>query len=179
MTSYAIPGTQRWLSESDWKPSATITTLDEADTLSSRFLLSWSTRHSDRMIFIIEDVESWLGPFLEDANRLLALPEGWDSYNSESVSSNAVARGLNLLVSIMSAEARSPDVVPTSNGGVQLEWHDGERELEIEIPHEGKGWISWQESEQADHWETSFSPELPSTDVLERLRKAIAEFVTV
>lgn len=60
----------------------------------------------------------------------LNLEPGWDSYDAESVKPLPV-----MLAIIMQA---APSVVPLSNGGVQMEWHNSGWDVELEISPTGE-----------------------------------------
>ncbi|NUN51598.1 MAG: hypothetical protein HUU06_02270 [Planctomycetaceae bacterium] len=71
---------------------------------------------------------------------ILALEANWDSYASPRIDRGATSAALVALLSLasISPEAPAPFVVPTSRGGVQLEWHEQGVDLEIEIRPDGK-----------------------------------------
>lgn len=58
-------------------------------------------------------------------NKLAELPHNWDSYGAKPITSRA----------IMTLENFS--VVPLSNGGIQLEAHQGDTHVEIVIGPDG------------------------------------------
>ncbi len=69
--------------------------------------------------------------------ELAELRKGWDSYNAEPLNPRAVRRTLQLLPALSPFDPGDPTVVPTFNGGVQLEWHDKTGDVEISIPPSG------------------------------------------
>lgn len=75
---------------------------------------------------------AWLVSWMEHLSRLLNLPENWDSYGASRIKPSAVLGAINfLLPSVQDLPAPLPDVVPHRSGGVQLEWHVGETDLEV------------------------------------------------
>lgn len=75
----------------------------------------------------------WLPELVPRFREYLALPRGWDSYGARTVSRDAVIVAIRILAGV----ARRPDhVLPTSGGGVQLEW-DGDIDLELEVKANG------------------------------------------
>jgi hypothetical protein len=66
--------------------------------------------------------------------QLLNLPQGWDGYSAEPISEAMAAFVTNVLNSTMSEGTPSPDIVPASGGGVQIEWHTGGVDIELFIP---------------------------------------------
>lgn len=76
---------------------------------------------------------AWLDELLPRFSGYLTLQPGWDSYRARCVSRRAVSTAIVLLA----GAARRPDrVLPTSGGGVQLEW-DGDPEFELEVRADG------------------------------------------
>ena len=61
----------------------------------------------------------------EEFRRLLDLPENWNSYGALPISGAAIKA------------AESMSIVPTCNGGVQLEWHINGHDIEIEFAQDG------------------------------------------
>ncbi|HEY3241769.1 MAG TPA: hypothetical protein VGM03_00330 [Phycisphaerae bacterium] len=64
------------------------------------------------------------------------------------------------MVAVLPDDAPAPAVVPTSRGGLQLEWHTRgiDLEIEFETPHRLRGYFhdhqthtSWEKDLSADH----------------------------
>jgi len=75
----------------------------------------------------------WLQSALSDVARLAALPSNGDSYGSPPLSKTARQNAVQLLASIEYEDCPTPCIVPISGGGLQIEWQDNRRELELEI----------------------------------------------
>ncbi len=99
------------------------------------------------------DEPPWLHLVLQQMAGLLSLPRGWDSYGAPSVDVTAVAAALKLLAQTMRPQTPPPSVVPTSSGGVQLEWHTRGIDLEIEINRRGKIGASFVDARTAEEWD--------------------------
>ena len=80
----------------------------------------------------------WLPAITERLNELLALPANWDSYGSRTISVPAATTALQLLRSVLSAGKPIPSIIPTSYGGIQIEWHRNNADLEISVFPDGK-----------------------------------------
>jgi hypothetical protein len=63
-----------------------------------------------------------------------SLPENWDLYGGKTVGSDVVVESLSILGQIMDAASPAPSVVPLGDGGLQLEWHRNQQDLEIVFP---------------------------------------------
>ncbi|PYV30717.1 MAG: hypothetical protein DMG22_19440 [Acidobacteria bacterium] len=68
--------------------------------------------------------------------ELMLLPDDWDSYGSPRIQLVAAQRAAEVLSAAENEAFLTPQIVPVSGGGLQIEWTSGRRELEIEIlPH--------------------------------------------
>jgi hypothetical protein len=79
-------------------------------------------------------------PLLDAFTRL---PIGWDSYSAPPLRTDVPAYAMAALSTIMKPQTPLPQVVPTSVGGVQLEWHENKIDLELHItaPHKCEVWF--------------------------------------
>jgi hypothetical protein len=72
----------------------------------------------------------------EIATRLVAfldLEPNWDSFGAVPPRWEAVEAAYELLMLISDPTTPTPQVVPTTTGGVQLEWHQSGIDLEVEV----------------------------------------------
>lgn len=83
----------------------------------------------------IEAIEDprWLAPTVSALTRILELRDGWNSYGAPRIQRRAVNTVLELLGSSAQADSPVPIVVPTTDGGVQLEWHAWGLDVELEV----------------------------------------------
>jgi hypothetical protein len=74
---------------------------------------------------------------MEDASaaldRLQELPPNWDSYGAYPISSKSIKTAFTIVREVILKGAPDPIIVPTSAGGIQLEWHNAKCDLEIEV----------------------------------------------
>lgn len=75
----------------------------------------------------------WLGPTIGALMRALELPDGWNSYRAPRIQARAVNTALDLLRSSAQDDSPPPIVVPTAEGGVQLEWHAWGLDVELDV----------------------------------------------
>ena len=66
-------------------------------------------------------------------DELTKLDPGWDGYDGVPVLPRVAKHALRLLEALGAHTQIVPDVVPLSNGGLQLEWYVGIHEIEVEI----------------------------------------------
>ena len=86
--------------------------------------------------FVVEiagEPPTWVTPTVNALGRVLSLPRNWDSYGARSIDPANVGAAIELALALMNDGTPAPAVVPTSTGGVQLEWHTRGIDLEIEI----------------------------------------------
>jgi hypothetical protein len=76
----------------------------------------------------------WLRPVMAEVQRITRLGPGWDSYGARPLRKTALLRFLESLLPELPAAGPTPAVVPTRDGGIQLEWHRGDVDFEIEVP---------------------------------------------
>jgi hypothetical protein len=89
----------------------------------------WALDFARRML---RDVRAQSGAAAEPTewDKLRALKPGWDSYGAPPISPDAIASARAWLAGVQ--------IVPTSHGGVQLEWHRHGVEVEVEFSADGK-----------------------------------------
>ena len=97
--------------------------------------------------------QSWFRPTLDRMLEFLSLQENWNGYGESPIHESAVKRAVDVLNEVC-REGPCPSVVPTANGGVQIEWAVGGFEIDVEIPPSGPAAIlivepSGQETETA------------------------------
>ena len=76
---------------------------------------------------------------------LVSMPEGWDSYGAPAVKRDAGLFAIEILHNLMRRRSPIPHVVPSSIGGVQLEWHEKDIDLEIHVvaPYQCEVWFHY------------------------------------
>ncbi len=78
----------------------------------------------------------WFKEAVTQMRELLSLGENWNGYGEQPVHDSAFWRALGVLGDI-GINGPRPDIVPTPDGGLQLEWMGAGFEIEVEIPPEG------------------------------------------
>lgn len=75
----------------------------------------------------------WLRPAISQIASLGDLPRNWDSYDACPIAPQSALSAISFLILAVHIDMPLPSVVPTSGGGVQLEWHCNSIDLEIEF----------------------------------------------
>ncbi len=96
---------------------------------------------------------AWLESTSEALCELLTLAPNWDSYGAKAIRVESVMAAIDLLRAIMHDASPAPAVVPTPRGFVQLEWHCGGRDLEIEVRSLGDYVASFENANSGECWE--------------------------
>jgi hypothetical protein len=104
--------------------------------------------------------DSWFEQVRDSVYELLSLNENWDSYGAAPVRQEFVASASSLLQSIMDQDTPRPAVVPTTPGGVQVEWHCGGIDLEIEIESTSLISVYFEDARTGLSWEERFTSDL-------------------
>lgn len=61
------------------------------------------------------------------------LPDNWNSYGARSIDPRTAEFVISLLQEILTENDPLPAIVPTSCGGIMLEWHEGGVDLEVDV----------------------------------------------
>ena len=69
--------------------------------------------------------------------KLVNLPQGWDGYNGLPVQPDVAEHARRFLALIRESTQLVPDIIPLSDGGLQLEWFVGAYEVEVVIALDG------------------------------------------
>jgi len=102
----------------------------------------------------------WVAPTVQGLKELLDLPSDWNSYGARAVAPSHVDAALQVLSRIMRHDTPAPAVVPTNRGGVQLEWHTGGIDLEIETFSTQRLLVSFEDATTGTEWEKEIDGDL-------------------
>ena len=88
------------------------------------------------------DVTSWLNTvsfgqenqeLIQKIDELRGLSDNWNGYRAAKIDPRIIDAAKNFIRSLPEPLVTMPQVVPMTRGRLQLEWHKGDRSLEIEI----------------------------------------------
>ncbi len=83
-------------------------------------------------------------------NELMRLPLGWDGHDGRPVDFDVADFAVQFLLQTLEPNGPAPLVVPTSYGGLQLEWHEQEIDLEIEVEAPNRIFVSFEDRESGE-----------------------------
>lgn len=118
------------------------------------------------------EVPLWVRPTIEALISKLELSSNWNNYGAPEILRERVFDAIDVLSQTMSDDTEAPWVVPTADGGIQLEWHRGDAEIEVEIPANRQGSIYFYNRSTEEEWEVSLTENLP------RLSKALSDWMS-
>jgi len=159
------------LTGSEWTPSATTSSMPSWAILSdeprNRRMLRYRFSGGELSITITGSVPTWMVPTLQSMGELLSLPENWDSYGALRVSPDRVNAAMTFMLETTLADTPVPSVVPTSSGGVQIEWHTKGIDLEVEFVTSSRLRAFFEDRRTGRCWERDLSSDL--SDVAEAI----------
>jgi hypothetical protein len=100
---------------------------------------------------------SWLSEANRELDGLLILEPGWDSYGAKRIDPEAVESARQVIRAIARPDTPAPSIVPTSSGGVQIEWHTRGIDLEIELQPNDRIFIIFEDLGSGEKWEQEAS----------------------
>ncbi len=85
---------------------------------------------------------TWLAAYAEEQlNSLLRLRPGWDGYRARPLTMEATKTAVDILFAIVDDLSLPPQIFPLRDGGIQLEWHSGDEDIEIEVDAAGRAHV--------------------------------------
>lgn len=75
----------------------------------------------------------WIRDLTDRFDELTSLPDGWDGYSGQPVSFSCAQFAANLIERLFVDSIPEPQLVPGSDGTLQLEWHLNQFDLEIDV----------------------------------------------
>jgi hypothetical protein len=97
----------------------------------------------------------WMESVGKKLDELCSLPIGWDGYSAPPVSFSTAHFAMNILA-VCPPGTPAPQIVPGSNGDLQIEWHtlDSDVELHVRRPNDVFAWrmspVTSAEGEEAE-----------------------------
>jgi hypothetical protein len=92
---------------------------------------------------ITDPIRRWRDAVVSRLNDLVALERGWNGYTGEAVKFENANFALRMLEASCGVEAPVPQIVPGVAGDLQVEWHIGSTDIELDIrgPNEVHAWV--------------------------------------
>jgi hypothetical protein len=130
-------------------------------------------RFGSASLVFAEPPPAWFNSLLTEISQIGELKENWDSYGARPIDPPCAEATANLLLSVLDSGTPKPFVVPTSRGGIQLEWHRAGVDLEVEIESPARVNVFFEDQREGTEKEITLTGDLrPLTCFLERLGEA-------
>lgn len=124
------------LSQNRIIPSSGSSVASESDSFQQHWSVPRITGNSSEVVYKVafgEGTPEWVENIRIKLNELLNLPDDWDSYGAKKVDVNSTIFVFELLTTLIERDVPEPSIVPTVEGGIQLEWHIKDINFEVEI----------------------------------------------
>jgi hypothetical protein len=103
---------------------------------------------------------AWVAPTEDAMRKLSLLRENWDTYGAPRIDPAMINAALTLLQQVMRSDTPAPSVVPTSRGGVQLEWHTKGIDMELEFLTPAHSHLMFDDQRTSTAWEAEITSDL-------------------
>jgi hypothetical protein len=80
-----------------------------------------------------DDNVGWFDSTVQALKNMLSLAANWDSYGAPPIDPITLSSALEFLCDAIQDDTPAPSVVPTSHGGIQIEWHTQGIDIEVEF----------------------------------------------
>jgi hypothetical protein len=127
--------------------------LEELPTVSVRSIVEYPLPRGKLVIGVRGEPPDWVQPTLQRLGQLLTLPRDWDSYGARPVDPACAWAAWQVLLALLVEDTPVPSLVPTSRGGVQIEWHGKGIDLEIEVVKPEEFIVSFEDAVTGQAWE--------------------------
>lgn len=95
----------------------------------------------------------WIAEVATRFAELLTLPRDWDGHGGVPTAPENVEAAGRFLAIVMAPSTPAPTIVPTSSGGLQLEWHRGGVDVELLLGDEDPAFLFVAEVDSGHEWE--------------------------
>lgn len=120
-----------------------------------------------------QPIPTWARGLLRKISELGDLEEDWDSYGAQPIDPRCAVTAAEIILNLMDSEMPAPSIVPTTGGGVQLEWHRAGADLEIEIQSPTKVEVFFEDGRTGEEKELNLSVNfVPLLPLLHRVTQA-------
>ena len=100
----------------------------------------------------------WISDISKAIQGFVDLPENWNSYGAKRIKPELAEAAIRLLPKVVQPGTPKPEVVPTTAGSVQIEWHVRGIDLEIKILSQEKLGVSFEDLGSGQEWSRELDP---------------------
>lgn len=113
-------------------------------------------------VIVGENLPDWHKAVISRMEQLLQLTSGWDGYAAPPVSLENVYFAIEMLRAICPSDLSAPQIVPGTSGDMQIEWHVGDRSVELHVrgPNAVTAWRTSAQNPEGEELEltNNFAP---------------------
>lgn len=80
----------------------------------------------------------WFDQSVSQFRSIMDLAPGWDTYHGQRTAFTAVQKAVQFLGAHLADRSLPPTVVPLSDGGVEMVWHQNGVDLEVTVAADGE-----------------------------------------
>ncbi|MFZ1416630.1 MAG: hypothetical protein WAS73_18950 [Defluviicoccus sp.] len=103
---------------------------------------------------------AWVESTQRQLEEIQALQDGWDGYRAGPIRRDVIHFAEAVLNQIMKPLTPAPHIAPMAHSGLMIEWHTNGVDLEIEIEHPGRLWVSFEDSRTQQENECGLTTDL-------------------
>lgn len=92
-----------------------------------------SSSQSQVRVRVNQPNSAWVLELNDRFDELTSLPLGWDGYAGQPVSFTCAQFAANLIERLFVNGVSAPQLVPGSDGTLQIEWHQNQYDIEIDV----------------------------------------------
>lgn len=146
---------QEWLTDRQYEMASTACDRSywTPTSVTSERTPSYRIRIGPNFFWFEMEPEKWVYPLLTRISEICSLPQGWDSYGARQIDPLVAEKAVSLLLELLSANDPMPSIVPTTGGGIMLEWHEGGIDLEVDVSTPDKTLVSFEENNQDEEFD--------------------------
>ncbi|HDL01299.1 MAG TPA: hypothetical protein ENH23_03600 [candidate division Zixibacteria bacterium] len=90
----------------------------------------------------------WFDKIVDRINHLLNLPKDWDSYGAKKIIPEVAISLMRSIAKFPQKHIPDPTIVPSNDGGLQIEWHQNDLDIEIDFQPNGRQVLYFENSSQ-------------------------------
>ncbi len=114
-------------------PSATAALQDETPVLDSTVPQVFSLPQAQSRVRVVVHKSPWIEHLKERFDVITSLKTGWDGYEGKSVAFEHAVFAANLIDRLYTDDVPPPEIVPGSDGTLQIEWHRRGLSVELDV----------------------------------------------
>lgn len=107
-----------------------------------------------------QDGADWIPLVSQRLEELRRLKPNWNSYGAQEINPTVIDYVRSFLEEYGGA-THAPQIVPTNRGGIQIEWHRVDRDLEVQFDSPEDGYFFYQDREHGTEIEGELPADLP------------------